>query len=152
MDVLLFALQVGAFLPIVFRGSGISFFTGGTPRSVTLRGVIGNALTLTAMLLMFWTFSAFRSWRLLPVIEGRHELCTTGPFRLVRHPLYLSFNLLGIGVAIAVPTPLTILGAGFLLIGTEIRARIEERVLLAAFGEPYRRYMRSARRVIPGIY
>jgi protein-S-isoprenylcysteine O-methyltransferase Ste14 len=139
-------------LLLVWIGSGIRLFAGATIRSVTPRGIIGNAIVLASTILMFWAFSAFRSWRLLPVIEGRHELCTAGPYRLVRHPIYLAFDLLGIGVAICAPSPVVILGALCLLAGSEIRSRREERALVEAFGDRYRQYQRQARRVIPGIY
>jgi protein-S-isoprenylcysteine O-methyltransferase Ste14 len=70
----------------------------------------------------------------------------------VRHPIYLAFNLLGLGAVVWVPHVLVALGAAALIVGGELRSRTEEHVLIAAFGDQYRRYMRRVRRAIPGVY
>lgn len=181
MDILLVALQVSFFLPVLVRVSvrtadalgkktsllaefhglgllllwaGIAFalVEGRVFRAVTVRGVLGAVLIVCAVLLMAWSITALRSWRLLPTIDAGHELCTTGPYGLVRHPMYLAIDLLGLGSAVWAATPVVILGTLFLVIGGDFRARLEEKVLLAAFKDRYRHYMRRVRRMVPGIY
>ncbi|MBI4486445.1 MAG: hypothetical protein HY655_10580 [Acidobacteria bacterium] len=66
--------------------------------------------------------------------------------------MYLAIDLLAVGSAVWVPTPLVLIGAVALAIGGDLRARIEERALLEAFGERYRNYLRRVRRTVPGIY
>jgi protein-S-isoprenylcysteine O-methyltransferase Ste14 len=45
-----------------------------------------------------------------------------------------------------------ILGAVLLFAGGDLRARQEEAVLIARFGDEYREYMGRVNRAIPGIY
>jgi len=45
-----------------------------------------------------------------------------------------------------------LVGTTLVIAGGDIRARAEEKILLQAFGERYRDYMKRARRLIPGLY
>lgn len=101
---------------------------------------------------MVWSSLVLRSWRLLPKVEADHELCTTGPYGFVRHPMYLAINLLAVGSAVWVPTGVVILATLMLIVGSDLRGRMEEKVLLEAFGDRYRDYQRRVRRTLPGIY
>ena len=121
-------------------------------RAVTVRGVLGAVLVLCAALLMAWSVRALRSWRLLPTIDAGHELCTTGPYGLVRHPMYLAIDLLGVGSAVWVGTAPIVLAGAVLVLGGDLRARIEERALVEAFGDRYRHYMKQVRRTLPLVY
>jgi protein-S-isoprenylcysteine O-methyltransferase Ste14 len=149
--------HVGLFLHeagllLVWCGFGLRFWTVGVERGVTWQGVAGNTLLVLAAALTFGSLAVFKSWRLLAVVDANHELCTSGVYGIVRHPIYVAFNLTGIGVALAVPSPIVIAGALMLLIACEVRSRTEEKVLLAAFGDRYRAYMRRVSRVIPFVY
>ena len=139
-------------LLLVWIGFGIPFWTVGLERSATWQNVTGNALGLAAVGLMYSSFLVLRSWRFLARIERDHELCTRGIYRVVRHPIYVAFDLLGIGLAIAVPSMPVLVGALMLIVGGEIRARDEERVLIAAFGQAYRDYMGRVAGRIPGLF
>ncbi|HUZ02371.1 MAG TPA: isoprenylcysteine carboxylmethyltransferase family protein [Thermomicrobiaceae bacterium] len=75
------------------------------------------------------------------------RLVTTGPFRLVRHPMYLGIVLAALGGTLLYRTwtLAILLGSTPALI---VRARREERALFAEFGEEWRAY---ARRVPAGL-
>jgi protein-S-isoprenylcysteine O-methyltransferase Ste14 len=66
--------------------------------------------------------------------------------------MYVAVDLLALGSAAWVPTRLVIVGALLLLVGGDLRARAEEKVLVEAFGRRYRDYMTRVRRMLPGIY
>ena len=117
-----------------------------------IRPALSIAVVVLAIGLLSWAFLVFRSWRLLAELDRGHELCTEGPFGFVRHPIYLACDLLAIGTAIWVTTPAVLVGTALVIGGGDLRARAEERILLAAFGERYRDYMNRARRLIPGLY
>jgi len=112
----------------------------------------GACLMLAAVALAAWALAVFRSWRLAARIEHGHELCTAGPFRWVRHPIYLAMDLLALGSWLWVPT--AAVGAGVVLVALagDLRARSEERLLHDTFGQTYDSYLRSTRRCVPGIY
>lgn len=147
----------GIFIQLVggvgmFGGTTLALVTERVSRPVTPQGVVGAAIILIAVVLLSWSLATLRSWRFLPEVDTNHELCTAGPYALVRHPMYLAIDLLALGVAIWVPSVAIIIGAVALVVGGDVRAREEERVLLKFFGERYRDYMGRVRRTIPKIY
>lgn len=139
-------------LLLVWIGFGLRFWTVGVERAVNWPGVIGNVLLALATFLMFASFAVLTSWRLLPAIDHGHQFCETGIYRVVRHPIYLAFDLIGIGVAVAVPSPLVVAGTVALVVAGEVRARAEERALIGAFGRRYLEYMARVAGRIPGVY
>jgi protein-S-isoprenylcysteine O-methyltransferase Ste14 len=89
--------------------------------------------------------------RSFSVMAEARQLVTAGPYRFVRHPLYLAEMISAIGIFIAFASPWT---AAVLLvqIGSQIRRmQNEERVLGTAFPD-YAGYMARTRRLIPGVW
>lgn len=78
-------------------------------------------------------------------------LQTSGPYRLVRHPLYLGWMLIVFGPAVLTGDRLAFaVFSSFYLV---LAIPWEERSLTAAFGQAYVRYTRQVRwRVIPYVY
>ena len=114
--------------------------------------IAGAALILAGAALVGWTMRVFRSWRFQARIDAGHRLSTDGPFAWVRHPIYAALDLLALGSLVWIPTPWTAAGALLMAVMGDVRARGEEKVLAAAFGEEYRRYATTVRLFIPGIY
>jgi len=145
---------------LIVHGMGFAVFYWGLASALLanrlpggfIRPALSIAVVLLAIGLMGWALLVFRSWRLLAELDRGHELCTEGPFGFVRHPIYLACDLLAIGTAIWVTTPAVLVGTTLVIAGGDIRARAEEKILLQAFGERYRDYMKRARRLIPGLY
>ncbi len=82
-----------------------------------------------------------------------HRLVTTGPYRFVRHPIYLAFFTLSVSTGLAwgqwiVFVPFLVLFS----IGTLIRVRAEERLLREAFGAEFDEWTRRVPALIPGIW
>jgi protein-S-isoprenylcysteine O-methyltransferase Ste14 len=104
--------------------------------------VVGSLL---AVIVMSWLG---RSFSIMP--EAR-RLVVRGPYRLVRHPLYLCEGLLLVGIFIQYAPPwcyLIIVAQAALQLE---RMRIEEGVLRTTFPE-YDTYASHTARLIPGIY
>ena len=77
-------------------------------------------------------------------------LITTGPYRVVRHPLYLGFFLLTAGEALAFASwPALIVMLGGIVPSFVWRAHEEEKLLRRTFGERYDRYRAQTRMIIP---
>lgn len=86
------------------------------------------------------------------VIEG-HELVTTGPFEVVRHPVYSGLLGMLIATAVAISSWLgLILAAALYLVGTELRIRKEERLMRETFGNAYDEYAKEVPALIPGLF
>jgi protein-S-isoprenylcysteine O-methyltransferase Ste14 len=112
----------------------------------------GGAVIVAAAALVAWTMRVFRSWRFQARIDAAHRLSTDGPFAWVRHPIYAALDLLALGSMIWIPTPWTAAGLLLMIVTGDVRARGEEAILRAAFGEDYGRYAARVRRLLPGIY
>jgi protein-S-isoprenylcysteine O-methyltransferase Ste14 len=121
------------------------------------RPLPGWRLGLSALFLMFaallsWSGarSLGRQWRIDAGLNADHELVTSGPYRLVRHPIYTSMLCLCLGTGFMI-TPTVVLAFSILvfMVGTEIRVRIEERLLAARFGERFREYQRTVPAYVP---
>ena len=114
--------------------------------------IAGAAVIAAGSALMVWALLWFRSWRLRAQIDAGHELATGGPFRLMRHPIYMGLNLLALGSALWVPTPILWIALALMILGSDLRGRAEEKLLLGTFGGDYRNYCTRTKRFIPGIY
>jgi protein-S-isoprenylcysteine O-methyltransferase Ste14 len=80
-------------------------------------------------------------WRFDAGLSADHQLVTSGAYRFIRHPIYGSMLclLLGIGLMVT-PWPLFLLSTAVFIGGTEIRVRIEDKLLASRFGERFRQY------------
>ena len=107
--------------------------------------VFASALSWTS------TRALGRHWRLDAGLDSDHELVRPGPYRVVRHPIYTSMlcMLLGTGLLLATPLPLLLPSVLLLALGTEIRVRIEDRLLASRFGDQFRDYQRRVPAYIP---
>lgn len=89
-----------------------------------------------------------------PLLELREgaSLVTTGPYRLVRHPMYSAAFVIDIGLGILSANWLV---AGTMLLGLLVlvvgRVRDEERMMTDAFGDEYREYMARTGRLFPRL-
>jgi protein-S-isoprenylcysteine O-methyltransferase Ste14 len=81
----------------------------------------------------------------------RAALATSGLYGFVRHPLYFAWLLLVFGAPRMTLTRFVfaVVSAAYLAVAIPF----EERSLIAAFGDDYRRYQRTVRwRMVPGLY
>jgi protein-S-isoprenylcysteine O-methyltransferase Ste14 len=87
--------------------------------------------------------------RFVQILPG-HRLVMTGPYRFVRHPSYSGLLLFYGGMGLALGSWLSLAAlVGLPALGIAYRIRVEERALLAAFGEEYRAYMLRVRGLVP---
>jgi protein-S-isoprenylcysteine O-methyltransferase Ste14 len=107
-------------------------------------------LALAGVLSWTGTRALGRQWRIDAGLSCDHELVRVGPYQLVRHPIYTSMlcTLLGTGFMIT-PLALFLISTLVFIAGTEIRVRIEERLLASRFGEQFVEYQRSVPAYIP---
>jgi protein-S-isoprenylcysteine O-methyltransferase Ste14 len=84
------------------------------------------------------------------VIQSDQRVIQTGLYRYVRHPSYTGLLLACVGVGLGFTNWLSLL---IMLVASygllNYRMNVEERALLNAFGDEYRRYMQRTKRVIP---
>jgi protein-S-isoprenylcysteine O-methyltransferase Ste14 len=93
-----------------------------------------------------------RNWSISLEVRDQHALVQNGVYRLIRHPMYSSFFLLGLAQMLLIPNWFAglagVAGAGVLY---ALRVQREERMMLDVFGEDYRVYMTRTKRLVPWI-
>ena len=79
-----------------------------------------------------------KQWQVKAAINDDHELVTSGPYQIVRHPIYASMFAMYITTAILLGRlPWWPIGMALFLAGIEIRIHVEETLLRDRFGAPF---------------
>jgi protein-S-isoprenylcysteine O-methyltransferase Ste14 len=93
-----------------------------------------------------------RNWSVTLKVREHHVLVKAGVYRLVRHPMYSSFFLLGFAQLLLLSNWLAGL-SGLAGVGLLFACRVmrEERMMLDSFGDEYRTYMAGTKRLIPWV-
>ena len=84
--------------------------------------------------------------------ENTTRLITSGIYRYIRHPLYLSLLLLGTGAMMKDPGLIQCLIGGINAIAVYLTARAEEGEMIQRFGDQYMQYKRKSKMFIPFIF
>jgi protein-S-isoprenylcysteine O-methyltransferase Ste14 len=139
--------------PVIYAaGLGIGFalqaFLPSTSLPAALRWSLGGVLLLAGLVLAVVFFRTFRrAGTPADVYKPARVLVTTGPYRMSRHPAYLSLALIYLGIVfltgalwVLLPFPVVLFVADRGLIAPE------ERYLERRFGGEYLRYKARTRR------
>ena len=106
--------------------------------------VIGAALVALGLVLHCWSLVTLRRWWFAD------QLCTRGPFRLVRHPMYAAWiTCVCPGVALLLNSWIYLGWAATLQPLWHKLVGREEDIMRAAFGPTYVRYARRTPRFVP---
>ena len=112
---------------------------------------IALAAGLASALFGLWAIRELgMQWRVQAVVTKHHKLVTSGPYAIVRNPVYTS--LLGMLISsglIFSSAVFTAIGVTIYLVGTEIRVREEERLLEGKFGKEFDAYRASVPAYLP---
>jgi protein-S-isoprenylcysteine O-methyltransferase Ste14 len=136
----------GLFLPSLLIFSTNSETSAALPLALSgcLIALAGAALVLRSRTALG------AAWSLLPKADQDMGLVTTGPYRIVRHPIYLGLTLLATGQAFAFGSWPALFIVLFGIVPTFVwRARAEETLLSRTFGERYDLYRRRTKMIIP---
>ena len=137
---------------ILYFGIGDAVF-GRKPLALFESQMLAGSIVIgCGGVLCCWALLYFRSWRFRAQLNVGHELATGGPFRFLRHPIYMGLNLLGLGTALWIPTLTVWVAFVFMVVGSDLRARSEEALLHRSFGERYAAYCSRTRRFVPLLY
>ncbi len=119
------------------------------PDGVTWVGVVPLALGLALFAWCVWDFATRGRGTLAPW-DAPRELVATGPYRVVRNPMYVAVTAILAAEAILFRSPA--IAVWFVLIAVAFHAFVvlyEEPSLERTFGESYRAYRRDVRRWMP---
>lgn len=89
------------------------------------------------------------NWSGLVTVKEDHELIRTGPYGVVRHPIYTGLLLAIMGTATAFGEWRGLLAFALLTISLVVKLRMEERFMSETFGAQYARYRAEVPALIP---
>jgi protein-S-isoprenylcysteine O-methyltransferase Ste14 len=119
------------------------------PRSLTAYW-IGVALLAAGLAFAVWArVHLGRNWSGTVTVKESHELIRTGPYGIVRHPIYTGLIAAVLGTAIASGTVRAALAVALFTASFLYKLRIEEAFMRETFPEEYPRYARAVPRLIP---
>jgi protein-S-isoprenylcysteine O-methyltransferase Ste14 len=137
-----------AFVACAAAMAGVIAFTA--PGSDTPAGVV-LAGELVAVIFSAWLFvSVFFLGHCFGVLPEARGLVTAGPYRIVRHPVYLGEIGACVGLAIAAPSLQNAVALTAVVVGQGVRMRLEERALTHAFAD-YAEYAARTPRLVPRV-
>ena len=88
-------------------------------------------------------------WSANITLKEEHRIIDTGPYALVRHPIYSGVLLSAWATAAARGNEQGFLGAALMTLGFYLKARREEQLLIAELGAPYEAYRRRVPMLLP---
>jgi protein-S-isoprenylcysteine O-methyltransferase Ste14 len=113
---------------------------------------VGLALFVLGLGLAIWArLHIGRNWGAPMTRKDEPELVTSGPYRLVRHPIYTGILVAGVGTAVALSW-FWLVAVGLAGIYFIYSATVEERYLSRQFPEAYPAYRRSTRMLVPFVF
>jgi protein-S-isoprenylcysteine O-methyltransferase Ste14 len=111
---------------------------------------IGLALTSAGIFVAIWArFFLGRNWSANVTVKQDHNLVRSGPYRVVRHPIYSGLVLGLLGTSVAVGEVGCLLGTVLALIGWRLKSLVEEQFMEQQFGNEYLRYKQEVKALIP---
>ncbi len=120
---------------------------------LSVYNIVGLIISFTGFSIMIAGHVALRqSYSSMLIIKKGQKLRTHGIYRFSRNPIYFGFILVAIGIPIFTSSLY-----GFLVMLLEIpiclsRIRIEQKMLIDEFGDEYRKYMKTTKRLFPFVY
>ena len=130
----------------------LGVFRGHALNTDSWRAGFGLALFAVGLGLAIWArIHIGRNWGTPMTQKDEPELVTSGPYHLVRHPIYSGILIAGVGTAVALSwlwlTAVVLAGVYFLYSAT-----VEEGYMTERFPDNYPAYKRSTKMLLPFVF
>ena len=144
------ALLLGAAAPVLAL---LDVVEPVTALDTTAAHVAGLVLAVGGITATFYAQVAMgTSWRIGVDPAERTQLVTSGPFALVRNPIFAAMLPTALGLTLLVPSWVALAGLAGLALALELQVRVvEEPYLLKAHGGTYADYAARVGRFVPGV-
>ena len=135
----------------VYFPSLLVFCASSAGRTALLLASSGSLLAVGGVALVLRSRAELGpAWSFVPKADVGAGLVTTGPYRFVRHPIYLGLALVATGQAIAFSSwPALVIVLCGIVPTFAWRARAEEKLLGRAFGKRFAVYRLRTKRILP---
>jgi len=113
---------------------------------------IGLVMAITGLGFAVWARVHLGSnWSARVTVKENHELIRSGPYGVVRHPIYAGLLLAILGTAISFGEWRGLLAFTFLTVSLVLKLKIEERFMAETFPDQYPRYRAEVPMLIPFV-
>lgn len=148
-----YLLLMGAFgvLQINFTGQ-LGFLSMSPWHGSDLIALAGLAAALAGLMFSVWARVYLGSnWSPIAALKENQELVTTGPYAIVRNPIYLGLTIAIIGTGAVFGGYRVLASIACVLLFSWVRIREEEQLLSAQFGTAFERYREDVWAFLPGL-
>lgn len=91
-----------------------------------------------------------KQWRVNAALNADHELVRSGPYSIVRHPIYASMTaMMLMSILLVGQSPWWVLLLAIFIAGIEVRVHVEDGLLRGRFGEEFETWRRSVPAYLP---
>ena len=114
---------------------------------------LGAFITIAGLLYTVWAREHLgRNWSRSVTIKQGHELITTGPYAMVRHPIYTGVLTGFVGMAIAISQVRGFVVLVLIFLAFWKKLRMEEQWMRSQFGETYATYAHQTAALVPYLF
>ena len=114
---------------------------------------LGAAVTVAGLLFAVWAREHLgKNWSHAVTIKQDHELITSGPYALVRHPIYTGILTGFLGTAVALSQVRGILALILVFLVIALKLRMEEQWMRSQFGQTYASYANETAALVPYLF
>jgi protein-S-isoprenylcysteine O-methyltransferase Ste14 len=113
---------------------------------------VGTILVGAGLLFAAWArWHLGRNWSGTVTVKEGHTLITSGPYQLVRHPIYTGIIVALLGTTLAIGATYGFIATVLIVIGFILKLTVEETRMRETFAD-YDDYSCHTARLIPGVY
>ncbi|MCR3757477.1 isoprenylcysteine carboxylmethyltransferase family protein [Clostridium felsineum] len=114
--------------------------------------IVSNIVAFMAYIFIFYVFKENSYASTVIQVEKKQQVISSGPYSMVRHPMYLGMVIISLFIPLALGSYISILPMFFIIPITTFRIKNEEKVLLRELGG-YKDYCSKVRyRLIPLVW
>jgi len=137
-------------LSIILYAIYDSYYPYLVPITYLEKSTIQSAGILLAYLSLGWSAIAQAqmgaSWRVGIDTQQETALVAKGLYSFSRHPIYLGFISVTVGLFLAMPNAMSLVACVLAIVVLSIEARLEEEFLVSRYGDAYEAYLKQTRR------
>ena len=138
----------------VFLASGISHMPDVELWPYTRQtGLVADIVVAFGLFFLLWArITLGTNWSGTVTIKENHELITTGPYAIVRHPIYTGMLVMLIGIAILTGHAIVFGFVAVVTVAMWVKSLTEEGMMTKEFPDAYPAYRQRVRALIPFIF
>ena len=113
---------------------------------------LGIILAIPPICFLVWVHRHLDTqWSIALELREEHKLITSGPYKRIRHPMYLGIFVYTIGLMLISSDLLVFIFFAFSIWVNYIRIPDEEQMMIDEFGDEYREYMKHSGKLLPRL-